>query len=59
MMTQPVEYVVSTRIGEKGQLTIPQQYRDGLGLDSGSPVAVRSRSGIGMRISPIRRLAGC
>jgi AbrB family looped-hinge helix DNA binding protein len=39
-MSQPVEYVVSTRIGEKGQLTIPKQYRDDLGLDSGAPVAV-------------------
>ena len=39
-VTQPVEYVVSTRIGEKGQLTIPKQYRDDLGLDSGAPVAV-------------------
>jgi AbrB family looped-hinge helix DNA binding protein len=39
-VTQPVEYVVSTRIGEKGQLTIPKQYRDDLGLESGAPVAV-------------------
>ena len=36
----PVEYVANTRIGEKGQLTIPKQYRDELGLDAGSPVAV-------------------
>src|SRR5580658_10946252 len=35
-----VEYVAHTRIGEKGQLTIPKQYRDDLGLDSGAPVAV-------------------
>ena len=35
-----VEYVANTRIGEKGQLTIPKRYRDDLGLDTGAPVAV-------------------
>jgi AbrB family looped-hinge helix DNA binding protein len=35
-----VEYVANSRIGEKGQLTIPKQYRDELGLDTGAPVAV-------------------
>jgi len=35
-----VEYVASTRIGEKGQLTIPKHYRDELGLATGAPVAV-------------------
>src|SRR5260370_663825 len=35
-----VEYVAHTRIGEKGRLTIPKQYRDELGLDTGAPVAV-------------------
>jgi AbrB family looped-hinge helix DNA binding protein len=35
-----IEYVANTRIGEKGQLTIPKQYRDEMGLDAGSPVAV-------------------
>jgi AbrB family looped-hinge helix DNA binding protein len=35
-----VEYVGNTRIGEKGQLTIPKQYRDEMGLDAGAPVAV-------------------
>ena len=35
-----VEYVANTRIGEKGQLTIPKQYRDELGLATGAPVAV-------------------
>jgi AbrB family looped-hinge helix DNA binding protein len=46
-----VEYVVSTRIGEKGQLTIPKQYRDDLGLDSGAPVAVL-RIGEGLMLIP-------
>ena len=42
MPTSPpeVEYVANTRIGEKGQLTIPKHYRDELGLDAGAPVAV-------------------
>jgi AbrB family looped-hinge helix DNA binding protein len=35
-----VEYVAHSRIGEKGQLTIPKQYRDALGLGTGAPVAV-------------------
>lgn len=35
-----VEYVADSRIGEKGQLTIPKQYRDELGLGTGAPVAV-------------------
>ena len=35
-----VEYVANTRIGEKGQLTIPKEYRDQLGLDTGAPIAV-------------------
>jgi AbrB family looped-hinge helix DNA binding protein len=35
-----VEYVANSRIGEKGQLTIPKQYRDELGLETGAPIAV-------------------
>jgi AbrB family looped-hinge helix DNA binding protein len=50
-VTQPVEYIVSTRIGEKGQLTIPKQYRDDLGLDTGAPIAVL-RIGEGLMLIP-------
>ncbi len=53
-----VEYVAHTRIGEKGQLTIPKLYRDELGLDTGAPVAVLrigSRSGSGVCASLSRR----
>src|SRR5437879_4913090 len=46
-----VEYVAHTRIGEKGQLTIPKQYRDELGLDTGAPVAVL-RIGEGLMLIP-------
>jgi len=39
--TEPlVEYLAATRPGEKGQLTIPKQYREALGLKTGTPVAV-------------------
>src|SRR4030088_1798213 len=46
-----VEYVAHTRIGEKGQLTIPKSYRDELGLDAGAPVAVL-RIGEGLILIP-------
>jgi AbrB family looped-hinge helix DNA binding protein len=46
-----VEYVAHTRIGEKGQLTIPKLYRDELGLDTGAPVAVL-RIGEGLILIP-------
>ena len=46
-----VEYVAHTRIGEKGQITIPKQYRDELGLNTGAPVAVL-RIGEGLMLIP-------
>src|ERR1039457_4394273 len=46
-----VEYLANTRIGEKGQLTIPKQYRDELGLDAGASVAVL-RVGEGLMLIP-------
>jgi AbrB family looped-hinge helix DNA binding protein len=46
-----IEYVAHTRIGEKGQLTIPKLYRDELGLDAGAPVAVL-RIGEGLMLIP-------
>ncbi len=35
-----VEFLATTRLGEKGQLTIPKEYRQALALDPGSPIAV-------------------
>lgn len=35
-----VEYLVTTRMGEKGQLTLPKEYRDAIRLEPGAPVAV-------------------
>ena len=38
--TDTVEFLATTRLGEKGQLTIPKEYRESLALDPGSPIAV-------------------
>lgn len=35
-----IEYLTTTRIGEKGQLTAPKEFRDDLGLGLGAPFAV-------------------
>lgn len=36
----PVEFLTTTRVGEKGQLTVPTEYRDALQLEKGAQVAV-------------------
>lgn len=46
-----VEYLASTRIGEKGQLTVPKEYRDALGIEAGAPIAVL-RVGDGLILMP-------
>jgi len=49
---QPViEYLATTRIGEKGQVTVPKQFRENLGLGSGAPFAVL-RLGNGLILMP-------
>jgi AbrB family looped-hinge helix DNA binding protein len=53
-MTPPdsaLEYLATTKIGEKGQLTVPKQFREDLGLGSGSPFAVL-RLGDGLILVP-------
>ncbi len=35
-----LEYLTTTKIGEKGQLTVPKQFREDLGLEAGAPFAV-------------------
>jgi AbrB family looped-hinge helix DNA binding protein len=42
---QEVEYLTTTRLGEKGQLTIPKEFRDSLTLGPGDPISV-------MRVGP-------
>lgn len=46
-----VEFVGITKIGEKGQLTIPKRFRDDLDLDTGVPVGVL-RVGNGLILVP-------
>jgi AbrB family looped-hinge helix DNA binding protein len=50
MATVP-KYLTSTRIGEKGQLTIPKEFREDLGLEAGAPLAVL-RIGGGLILLP-------
>lgn len=49
-----VEYVATTKIGEKGQLTVPKQFREDLGLSSGVPFTVL-RIGDGLILLPEQR----
>ena len=50
--TEPlVEYLATTRLGEKGQMTVPKEYREALGLKTGAPVAVL-RVGDGLFLMP-------
>ena len=46
-----LEYLTTTRIGEKGQLTVPKQFREDLGLQNGAPFAVL-RLGDGLILLP-------
>jgi AbrB family looped-hinge helix DNA binding protein len=53
MAAQPplLEYLTTTKIGEKGQLTVPKQFREDLGLSTGAPFAVL-RLGDGLILLP-------
>ena len=46
-----LEYLTTTKIGEKGQVTVPKQYRENLGLGAGAPFAVL-RLGDGLILMP-------
>ena len=46
-----LEYLTTTKIGEKGQLTVPKQFREDLGLSNGAPCAVL-RLGDGLILVP-------
>lgn len=46
-----LEYLTTTKIGEKGQLTVPKQFREDLGLGTGAPFAVL-RLGDGLVLLP-------
>ncbi len=49
-----LEYLTTTKIGEKGQLTVPKQFREDLGLEIGAPFAVL-RIGDGLILLPEQR----
>lgn len=46
-----IEYLATTKIGEKGQLTVPKRFREDLGLGVGAPFAVL-RLGDGLILLP-------
>ena len=46
-----LEYLTTTKIGEKGQLTVPKQFRHELGLGTGAPFVVL-RLGDGLILLP-------
>ena len=46
-----LEYLATTKIGKKGQLTVPKQFRQELGLGTGAPFAVL-RLGDGLILLP-------
>ncbi len=46
-----LEYLTTTKIGEKGQLTVPKQFREDLGLNTGAPFTVL-RLGDGLILLP-------
>jgi len=49
-----LEYLNTTKIGEEGQLTVPKQFREELGLEAGAPFAVL-RLGDGLILLPEQR----
>ena len=49
-----ITYLTTTKIGEKGQLTVPKQFREDLGLGTGTPFAVL-RLGDGLILLPEQR----
>ena len=46
-----IQYLTTTKIGEKGQLTVPKGFREEMGLGNGAPVAVL-RLGDGLILLP-------
>ncbi len=49
-----IQYLTITRIGEKGQVTVPKEFRQDVGLAKGAPVAVL-RLGDGLILLPQQR----
>lgn len=51
MATKLVEYLATTRLGERGTMTLPKEYRDALKLESGAPMTLL-RVGDGLILMP-------
>jgi AbrB family looped-hinge helix DNA binding protein len=49
-----LEYLTTTKINEKGQLTVPKQFRESLGFGADTPFAVL-RLGDGLILLPEQR----
>ena len=54
MQTKLVEYLATTRIGERGTMTLPKDYRDALNLETGAALTVL-RIGDGLMLIPEQR----
>lgn len=51
MPAKLVEYLATTRIGERGTMTLPKEYRDALRLETGAALTVL-RIGDGLMLIP-------
>lgn len=54
MSTKLVEYLATTRLGERGTMTLPKEYRDAMKLQTGAPLSVL-RIGEGLLLIPERK----
>lgn len=54
MSSALVEYLSTTRLGERGTLTLPKEYRDALKLEAGAPLTAL-RIGKGLLLIPENR----
>lgn len=51
MSSRLIEYLATTRLGERGTMTLPKEYRDALKLETGAPLTVL-RIGDGLILMP-------
>jgi AbrB family looped-hinge helix DNA binding protein len=50
-MSKLVEYLATTRLGERGTMTLPKDYREALKLEAGAPLTIL-RIGDGLILMP-------
>jgi len=51
MAAKLIEYLATTRLGERGTMTLPKEYRDALKLETGAPLTIL-RIGDGLILMP-------